>query len=125
VERLQRERHLTVLLVRTISALSTRGKQGAVRQQRQSLLRCSEGSIDPATLEPCTQRRRSFSCTGMVKSQRRQVRRLSMTEAGTVYSVILAFLFAVAAGLVGSFALMKRMILAADVISHVALPGLA
>jgi ABC-type Mn2+/Zn2+ transport system permease subunit len=47
-----------------------------------------------------------------------------MTEAGTVYSVILAFLFAVAAGLVGSFALMKRMILAADVISHVALPGL-
>jgi ABC-type Mn2+/Zn2+ transport system permease subunit len=33
-------------------------------------------------------------------------------------------LFAVAAGLVGSFALMKRMILAADVISHVALPGL-
>ena len=40
-----------------------------------------------------------------------------MTEAGTVYSVILAFLFAVAAGLVGSFALMKRMILAADVIS--------
>jgi ABC-type Mn2+/Zn2+ transport system permease subunit len=47
-----------------------------------------------------------------------------MTEAGTVYSIILAFLFAVAAGLVGSFALMKRMILAADVISHVALPGL-
>jgi ABC-type Mn2+/Zn2+ transport system permease subunit len=47
-----------------------------------------------------------------------------MTESGTVYSIILAFLFAVAAGLVGSFALMKRMILAADVISHVALPGL-
>jgi zinc transport system permease protein len=47
-----------------------------------------------------------------------------MSESGTVYSIILAFLFAVAAGLVGSFALMKRMILAADVISHVALPGL-
>ena len=47
-----------------------------------------------------------------------------MSEPGTVYSIILAFLFAVAAGLVGSFALMKRMILAADVISHVALPGL-
>jgi ABC-type Mn2+/Zn2+ transport system permease subunit len=46
-----------------------------------------------------------------------------MTEAGTIYGVILALLFAVAAGLVGSFALMKRMILAADVISHVALPG--
>ncbi|MGC9225366.1 MAG: metal ABC transporter permease, partial [Terracidiphilus sp.] len=47
-----------------------------------------------------------------------------MNEAGTVYGIILALLFAVAAGLVGSFALMKRMILAADVISHVALPGL-
>ncbi len=47
-----------------------------------------------------------------------------MTESGIAYSVILAFLFAVAAGLVGSFALMKRTILAADVISHVALPGL-
>jgi len=47
-----------------------------------------------------------------------------MTESGITYSVILALLFAVAAGLVGSFALMKRTILAADVISHVALPGL-
>ena len=47
-----------------------------------------------------------------------------MTESGIAYSVILALLFAVAAGLVGSFALMKRTILAADVISHVALPGL-
>jgi zinc transport system permease protein len=47
-----------------------------------------------------------------------------MTEAGTIYGIILALLFAVAAGLVGSFALMKRMILAGDVISHVALPGL-
>ena len=33
-------------------------------------------------------------------------------------------LFAVAAGLVGSVALMKRMVLASDVISHLALPGL-
>ncbi|PSH04166.1 MAG: hypothetical protein CXZ00_08970 [Acidobacteria bacterium] len=47
-----------------------------------------------------------------------------MTEIGTIYGVILALLFAVAAGLVGSFALMKRMILAGDVISHIALPGL-
>ncbi len=47
-----------------------------------------------------------------------------MTETSTVYSIVLALLFAVAAGLVGSFALMKRMILGADVISHVALPGL-
>ena len=47
-----------------------------------------------------------------------------MAEAGMIYSIILAFLFAIAAGLVGSFALMKRMILAGDVISHVALPGL-
>jgi len=36
---------------------------------------------------------------------------------------MLALLFAVAAGLVGSFALMKRMLLAGDVISHLALPG--
>jgi zinc transport system permease protein len=47
-----------------------------------------------------------------------------MSDAGTIYGIILALLFAVAAGLVGSFALMKRMILAGDVISHVALPGL-
>lgn len=41
-----------------------------------------------------------------------------------VFSVVLALLFAVAAGLVGSFALMRRMLLAGDVISHIALPGL-
>jgi zinc transport system permease protein len=45
-------------------------------------------------------------------------------SSSATYSVLLALLFAVAAGLVGSFALMKRMVLAADVISHVALPGL-
>jgi ABC-type Mn2+/Zn2+ transport system permease subunit len=31
---------------------------------------------------------------------------------------------AIAAGLVGSFALMKRMSLASDVVSHLALPGI-
>jgi ABC-type Mn2+/Zn2+ transport system permease subunit len=41
-----------------------------------------------------------------------------------VYSIVLALLTAVAAGMVGSFALMKRMSLAGDVISHIALPGL-
>jgi len=45
-------------------------------------------------------------------------------NAGEIYAVILALMFAVAAGLVGGFALMKRMVLAGDVISHVALPGL-
>jgi len=40
------------------------------------------------------------------------------------YSVLLALLFGLAAGLVGSFALMRRMLLAGDVISHLALPGL-
>src|SRR5258705_6515712 len=44
--------------------------------------------------------------------------------AATSYSIILALLTAFAAGLVGSFALMKRMSLAGDVISHIALPGL-
>jgi len=47
-----------------------------------------------------------------------------MFHPGEIYAVVLALLFAVAAGLVGSFALMKRMLLASDVISHVALPGL-
>jgi zinc transport system permease protein len=46
-----------------------------------------------------------------------------MTSPGESYAIVLALLFAVAAGLVGSFALMKRMLLASDVISHVALPG--
>ncbi len=43
---------------------------------------------------------------------------------GQIYSLLLALLFAVTAGLVGCFALMKRMLLASDVISHLALPGL-
>jgi zinc transport system permease protein len=47
-----------------------------------------------------------------------------MPHAGEIYAFVLALFFAVAAGLVGSFALMKRMLLASDVISHVALPGL-
>jgi ABC-type Mn2+/Zn2+ transport system permease subunit len=41
-----------------------------------------------------------------------------------IYGVVLASLFAVAAGIAGCFALMKRMLLASDVISHLALPGL-
>jgi ABC-type Mn2+/Zn2+ transport system permease subunit len=41
-----------------------------------------------------------------------------------VYSVILGITAACASGLVGSFALMKRMTLAGDVLSHLALPGL-
>ncbi len=40
------------------------------------------------------------------------------------YSLILALATALAAGIVGSFALMKRMTLAGDVVSHIALPGL-
>lgn len=46
-----------------------------------------------------------------------------MTTAET-YSFVLVLLTALAAGLVGSFALMKRMSLAGDVVSHIALPGL-
>jgi len=44
--------------------------------------------------------------------------------AAETYSVVLVLLTALAAGLVGSFALMKRMSLAGDVVSHIALPGL-
>lgn len=47
-----------------------------------------------------------------------------MNHPHDIYAVLLSLLFAVAAGLVGSFALMKRMLLAGDVISHLALPGL-
>ena len=45
-------------------------------------------------------------------------------DASHSYTVLLAVFFAIAAGLVGSVALMKRMLLASDVISHLALPGL-
>jgi zinc transport system permease protein len=45
-------------------------------------------------------------------------------QAGQIYGLILALLFALAAGVMGCFALMKRMLLASDVISHLALPGL-
>jgi len=41
------------------------------------------------------------------------------------YAVILAFGAALTGGLVGGFALMRRMSLAGDAISHIALPGLA
>ncbi len=43
---------------------------------------------------------------------------------GHILLLFLALCFAVAAGLIGCFALMKRMLLASDVISHLALPGL-
>lgn len=46
-----------------------------------------------------------------------------MTTSET-YSIVLVLLTALAAGLIGSFALMKRMSLAGDVVSHIALPGL-
>jgi len=45
-------------------------------------------------------------------------------DAGHSYAILLAVFFALAAGLVGSVALMKRMVLASDVMSHLALPGL-
>lgn len=40
------------------------------------------------------------------------------------FSLILAILTAVASGLVGSFALLRRMALAGDAFSHIALPGI-
>ncbi len=45
-------------------------------------------------------------------------------NAASIYTLGLALLFGIAAVLVGSFALLKRMFLASDVISHLALPGL-
>jgi ABC-type Mn2+/Zn2+ transport system permease subunit len=43
---------------------------------------------------------------------------------GQIYEFTAALLVAIAAGLVGSFALMRRMTLASDVVSHLALPGI-
>src|SRR5262249_17912957 len=45
----------------------------------------------------------------------------SMTDAGTL---IASLAMAVAAGMIGCFAVMRRMALASDAISHVALPGI-
>lgn len=45
-----------------------------------------------------------------------------LREQGLLF--VLALFFALAAGLVGCIALMRRMLLAGDVISHLALPGL-
>lgn len=47
-----------------------------------------------------------------------------MTDLHDIYAVVLMLCFAAVAGVVGSFALMKRMLLAGDVISHLALPGI-
>ena len=44
--------------------------------------------------------------------------------SGHALLLVLALLFSLAAGLVGCIALMRRMLLAGDVISHLALPGL-
>lgn len=46
---------------------------------------------------------------------------MALTEAGTL---VLSISMAIAAGLVGCFAVMRRMTLAADAMSHVALPGI-
>ncbi len=47
-----------------------------------------------------------------------------MTAASSAFAIVLGLSTAAIAGLVGSFALMKRMTLAGDVVSHLALPGL-
>lgn len=43
---------------------------------------------------------------------------------GEIYSLILAITSAAAAGVMGGFALMKRTVIAGDVMSHIAIPGL-
>lgn len=49
---------------------------------------------------------------------------LSTTTSTTLETFVLSIAMAVAAGLVGCFAVMRRMALAADAMSHVALPGI-
>ena len=48
-------------------------------------------------------------------------RKMSLND---ILSLVLAIATAMAAGLIGSFALMKRLSLAGDALSHIALPGL-
>jgi zinc transport system permease protein len=48
-----------------------------------------------------------------------------MNATFSLFAVVLGLSTAFVAGMVGSFALMKRMTLAGDVLSHLALPGLA
>jgi ABC-type Mn2+/Zn2+ transport system permease subunit len=43
---------------------------------------------------------------------------------GTTYDIALAIVTAAAAGLAGAFALMRKTVLAGDVMSHIAIPGL-
>ncbi|HEX7420663.1 MAG TPA: metal ABC transporter permease [Thermoanaerobaculia bacterium] len=47
-----------------------------------------------------------------------------MSAGSGLFTIVLGLTTAAIAGLVGSFALMKRMTLAGDVVSHLALPGL-
>jgi ABC-type Mn2+/Zn2+ transport system permease subunit len=63
-----------------------------------------------------------LSEAGAIRSRKEE--EPSSVDAGHLYAILLAGLFAIAAGLVGSVALMKRMVLASDVMSHLALPGL-
>jgi ABC-type Mn2+/Zn2+ transport system permease subunit len=55
---------------------------------------------------------------------KQSVSTITIMTTSEIYSTILVLLTALAAGLVGSFTLMKRMSLAGDVVSHIALPGL-
>lgn len=52
------------------------------------------------------------------------IRTTIITMFNPTYPLILALFAAAAAGLVGGFALMKKTVLAGDVMSHVAIPGL-
>ena len=67
-------------------------------------------------------RPRTLNEACVVRSQKEED--TSSVDAGHIYAILLAGLFGIAAGLVGSVALMKRMVLASDVMSHLALPGL-
>ncbi len=49
---------------------------------------------------------------------------MGASETFSLYSILLGILAATAAGFAGSFALMRRVTLAGDVLSHVTLPGI-
>src|ERR1700680_2846968 len=54
----------------------------------------------------------------------RSTARRWLSTSMTIETVMLSAAMAVAAGLVGCFAVMRRMALAGDALSHVALPGI-
>jgi hypothetical protein len=111
LRRLHEERRITILLVSHDLSVVYRHATEVLCLNRTSLYFGPPREV--LTPGPSSTLRRAASST-----------RLHEHDARCAFSVLLALLAAATAGLVGSFALMKRITLAGDAISHIALPGL-